>query len=79
MGIRADVCNLYAMTKGQQAILELSRAMRDLTGNLPLLPAIFPDYVAPIVRTGSDGVRELTIARWGMPSPVSALQGRKAD
>jgi putative SOS response-associated peptidase YedK len=71
------VCNLYSMTKGQQAILELSRAMRDMTGNLPMLPGIFPDYSAPIVRTGSDGVRELTMARWGMPSPVFALEGKK--
>ncbi len=71
------MCNLYSMTKGQQAILELSRAMRDMTGNLPMLPGIFPDYSAPIVRTGSDGVRELTMARWGMPSPVFALEGKK--
>lgn len=67
------------MTKGQQAILELSRAMSDKTGNLPQLPGIFPDYAAPIVRTGSDGVRELAMARWGMPSPVFALQSRKVD
>jgi putative SOS response-associated peptidase YedK len=67
------------MTKGQQAILELTRAMSDKTGNLPQMPGIFPDYPAPIVRTGSDGVRELAMARWGMPSPVFALQGRKVD
>ena len=41
---------------------------RDRVGNLPLLPAIFPDYLAPIVRR-SDGVRELAMARWGMPGP----------
>lgn len=73
------MCNLFSMTKGQQAILELSRAMSDKTGNLPQLPGIFPDYAAPIVRSGSDGVRELAMARWGMPSPVFALQGRKVD
>ena len=73
------MCNLYSMTKGQQAIRELSGAMHDLTGNLPLLPGIFPDYAAPIVRTAADGVRELVTARWGMPSPVFALQGKKVD
>lgn len=73
------MCNLFSMTKGQQAILELSHAMRDKTGNLPQLPGIFPDYAAPVVRSGSDGVRELAMARWGMPSPVFALQGRKVD
>jgi len=44
----------------------------DRTGNLPSLPGIFPDYPAPIVRTG-DGGRELVIARWGMPSSQEAL------
>ncbi|MDI4666580.1 SOS response-associated peptidase [Xanthobacter autotrophicus] len=73
------MCNLYSMTKGQAAILELSRAMRDRTGNLPPLPGIFPDYAAPIVRTGEDGVRELVMARWGMPSPAFALKGRTVD
>lgn len=73
------MCNLYSVTKGQQAIRELSRAMRDTTGNLPSMPAVFPDYPAPIVRTGADGVRELVKARWGMPSPMFALQGRKVD
>ncbi len=73
------VCNLYSLTKGQQAIIALSRAMRDHTGNLTPLPGIFPDYSAPIVRNAPDGIRELTIARWGMPSPVFALKGRTVD
>jgi putative SOS response-associated peptidase YedK len=73
------VCNLYSLTRGQQAIRELARAMRDRTGNLPPLPGIFPDYPAPIVRTAADGVRELVMARWGMPSPVFALKGRATD
>jgi putative SOS response-associated peptidase YedK len=73
------MCNLYSMSKGQQAIRELAGAMRDTTGNLPVLPGIFPDYAAPIVRTGVDGVRELVMARWGMPSPAFALQGRQVD
>ncbi len=73
------MCNLYSLTKGQQAIRDASRAMRDTTGNLPLFPGIFPDYAAPIVRNAPDGVRELTTARWGMPSPVFALKGRNSD
>jgi putative SOS response-associated peptidase YedK len=47
----------------------MTRAMRDTTGNMPPLPGIFPDYLAPIVRNGPDGVRELAMARWGMPGP----------
>jgi putative SOS response-associated peptidase YedK len=73
------MCNLYSVTKGQAAIRELARAMRDQTGNLPLIPGVFPDYSAPIVRTALDGVRELAMARWGMPSPAFALKGKKTD
>ena len=72
------MCNLYSVTKGQQAIRELAGAMRDRTGNLPPLSGIFPDHAAPIVRNHPGG-RELTMARWGMPSPVFALKGKKSD
>ncbi|MCO6403346.1 SOS response-associated peptidase family protein [Aurantimonas endophytica] len=73
------MCNLYSITKGQTAILEFTRAMRDRTGNMPPLPGVFPDTIAPVVRNGEDGVRELTMARWGMPSPKFALEGKKTD
>jgi putative SOS response-associated peptidase YedK len=63
------MCNLYSLTKGQQAIRELTRALQDRTGNLPLLPAIFPDQPAPVVRGGPEG-RELVTMRWGLPGPV---------
>jgi hypothetical protein len=63
------MCNLYSVTKSQTAIVQASRAMRDTTGNLPPLPGIFPDYLAPVVRNAPDGVRELCMARWGMPCP----------
>src|ERR1700723_1213356 len=63
------MCNLYSLTKGQAAIRAWFRAGRDRTGNLPLFPGIFPDQMAPIVRNGVDGERELVMARWGMPGP----------
>jgi putative SOS response-associated peptidase YedK len=72
------VCNLYSITKGQQAIRQFTGAMHDRTGNMPPLPGIYPDYAAPIVRNTADG-RELMMARWGMPSPLFALQGKKSD
>jgi putative SOS response-associated peptidase YedK len=72
------MCNLYAITKSQQAIRELARAMIDRTGNLASMPGVFPDYAAPIVRNGPEG-RELVLARWGMPSPAFALKGRNSD
>lgn len=66
------MCNLYSLTKGQAAIRELAGALNDRTGNLPLLPGIYPDYPAPVVRHGDDGT-ELAMARWGMPSSRKAL------
>lgn len=39
-----------------------------MTGNLPPLPSIFPDGLAPVVRAHQGG-RELTMMRWGMPGP----------
>jgi putative SOS response-associated peptidase YedK len=73
------MCNLYSLSKGQQAIRELTGAMQDRAGNLPILPSVFPDYAAPIVRNTAEGLRELTLARWGMPSPAFALKGRNSD
>jgi hypothetical protein len=73
-----SMCNLYSMAKDQQAIRAITRVMNDRTGNMPPLPGIFPDYTAPIGRNRPDG-RELTMARWGMPSPVFALKGRNSD
>jgi putative SOS response-associated peptidase YedK len=72
------MCNLYSVTKGQQAVRELAGVMRDRTGNLPLMPGIYPDYRAPVVRNQPEG-RELTMARWGMPSPLASLKGRNSD
>ena len=73
------MCNLYSIDIGQQAIRALARAMRDNAGNVPSLPGVFPDYSAPIVRNAPDGVRELSMARWGMPSPAFAIAGKKTD
>ena len=36
---------------------------------LPPLPAVYPDTLAPIVRVGDDGERELLMMRWGFPPP----------
>jgi putative SOS response-associated peptidase YedK len=72
------VCNLYSITSNQTSVRQLARTLRDITGNMPPLPGVFPDYQAPIVRK-NDGTRELAMARWGMPSPVFALKGRNSD
>lgn len=66
------MCNLYKIRSGPQAILDIARAMNSSAGNLA--PGdIYPDYLAPIVRHGLDGERELALSRWGMPSSKKAL------
>ena len=79
----ANVCNLCSMTTNVEAIRRLFQveASNDRTGNLPSMPGIYPDYPAPIVRNGGAG-RELTMARWGVPSSQRALMDatkRRAD
>jgi putative SOS response-associated peptidase YedK len=59
--------------------------MRDKTGNLPPLPGIFPDQMGSIVRNAPDAVRELMLARWGIPgqrqfggAPVTNIRNTKS-
>jgi putative SOS response-associated peptidase YedK len=78
------MCNLYALTKGQQALRELARALdlgavQDRLGNLPLLDSLFPDAEAPIIGLARDAGPTISLARWGMPSPAFALAGKTVD
>lgn len=56
------------MTKNQEAIRRLFKVTRDNAGNMPSLPAIFPDGVAPVIHM-SNTERALSMMRWGMPNP----------
>lgn len=73
------MCNLYSHNSNVQAIAELVGALDNFAGNLPPQPGIFPDYPAPIVRAGPGDRLSLAMARWGMPSPAFALQGKTRD
>src|SRR5271166_4364584 len=50
-GIVPCMCNLYSLTQGQAAIRDFFRLIHDRVGNLPALAAVFPDQMAPIVRS----------------------------
>jgi putative SOS response-associated peptidase YedK len=63
------MCNLYSVTRTQEAMRRLFRVQRDFLGNFPGLPAVYPDTMAPVVHTARDGERELTMMRWGFPPP----------
>jgi putative SOS response-associated peptidase YedK len=39
---------------------------------------VYPNTLAPIVRVGDDGNREIVSATWGMPTPLAFVKG-KAD
>ncbi|ETR75076.1 hypothetical protein X566_20250 [Afipia sp. P52-10] len=66
------MCNLYSMTKAEQAIRDLLRTFNNAGNQVVPMPGIYPDYSAPIVRQTEAG-RELTLMRWGMPSSQKAL------
>lgn len=66
------MCNLYTQKLGPKALMAASGAERSLVGNLQT-GDVYPDYEAPIIRTNEDGVRELALARWGMPSSRKAI------
>ncbi len=60
-------------------MVALIGAIYDRNNNQPPIPGIFPDYAAPIVVAGDGGAREMRDARWGLPSPAFALQGKSVD
>jgi putative SOS response-associated peptidase YedK len=66
------MCNLYAMTKTREAVRQLAQAMLDSAADQPTLPAIFPDQMAPIIRTTEGGDRVMEAMRWGFPPPLGA-------
>lgn len=71
------MCNLYSLRKGPQAIIDIAHALESHVGNLA--PGdVYPDYAGAIVRHEAEG-HVLTTARWGLPSPAFALEGKKTD
>ena len=64
------MCDLYSLTKSQDDMRRITGALRHASGNLPPLPAIFPDQVAPVVRD-AEGEHGLTMMGWGLPPPHS--------
>jgi putative SOS response-associated peptidase YedK len=81
---RIDVCNLYAHRATRErlkaGLMPPFEEFDDHGSNFPPLFGVYPDYQAPIVRLKpGTRVAELATARWGMPSPKQALEGKKTD
>ncbi|ALA17191.1 MULTISPECIES: SOS response-associated peptidase [unclassified Chelatococcus] len=67
------MCNLYNISTNREAILALTRAMDRAGWNEPSRD-VYPGTLAPIVRVGADGQREMVMATWGMPSPPAFVR-----
>ena len=69
------ICNLYNVTTTRDAVMEFTRAFRDKAGwNDPSFD-VYPNTLAPIVRVGEDGQREIARVTWGMPTPPAYIKG----
>jgi putative SOS response-associated peptidase YedK len=63
------MCNLYSMRRSRDELVKLfgiSRVGNDVQLDLP---GIYPDAIAPVIKKENDGVRNLTMMRWGFPPP----------
>lgn len=63
------MCNLYNYTRNVDALRAIARVMVDRTGFNEPSRDVYPNYLAPVVRVGEDGKREIVPLQWGMPSP----------
>jgi putative SOS response-associated peptidase YedK len=74
--VRSDplMCNLYSMTKTQEAVRRLFRVSSNRAAAFEPKDAIFPAHKAPVVRRAEDGERELLELSWGfvLPQPGKA-------
>jgi putative SOS response-associated peptidase YedK len=69
------VCNLYNVTTTRDAVLQFTKAFHDKVGwNEPSFD-VYPNTLAPIVRVGEDGQREIARTTWGMPTPPAYIKG----
>lgn len=59
------MCNLYSMTKSREEVAKWFRVSDNRATLFQPLDAIFPGYVAPVVRCANDGERELVTMNWG--------------
>jgi putative SOS response-associated peptidase YedK len=63
------MCNLYAQSRSRDEILRLFGVERDLSPDMPLRPAIYPDQMAPVIHLDGNGNRVMRQMRWGVPPP----------
>ena len=67
------MCNLYAIMMARAEAAKLAKALIDRNNNQPPLPGVFPGYMAPVIRAGADGQREMVDVQWGLPTSSEVL------
>lgn len=72
------MCNYYKNLKKRAELRGIAQTQRDLTDNEPETAEMFPNYFGPVVRLVG-GERVLSNARWALPSPAFALEGKKIE
>ncbi len=79
------MCNLYSLTPKQNAVAQFFRVSHNRAVAFEPMPAIFPRYMAPVVRSAADGEREMVMMSWGFmllqpgraPKPVTNVRDDK--
>lgn len=71
------MCNLYSMTRVPEAVLRLFQIPHNRAEAFTPQSALFPGHVAPVVRTGRDGARELVAMSWGFVLPQAGRAPRR--
>lgn len=59
------MCNLYALTHSRSEVAKWFSVADNRANAFEPRNAIFPGYVAPVVRHAADGERELVLMNWG--------------
>jgi putative SOS response-associated peptidase YedK len=76
------MCNLYSLNKKRDAVARFFRVSHNRAGSFEPMSAIFPKYIAPVVRRAADGEREIVTMSWGFmllqngraPRPVTNVR-----
>jgi putative SOS response-associated peptidase YedK len=79
------MCNLYSLNKKRDAVTRFFRVSHNRSAMFEPVSAIFPRHVAPVMRTASDGEREIVTMSWGFmllqqgraPRPVTNVRDDK--
>lgn len=73
------MCNYFKLASNQAEITLFTRALRDISRNLEPDINVYKNSFAPIVRNGTDGVREMATMQFGLPTDPKHLVGKNYD